>query len=86
MNAVLKPQHIETIFDYQLSKQEAFMLAPLMSYDEYLAEATQEDINLGLASLFGMRGERELAKKYRDKLNPEFVKTHITWDVTNLNA
>ncbi len=62
MNAVLKPQHIETIFDYDLTDKERFMLAPLMSYDEYLTDATQEDINLGLTSLFGVRGEHELQK------------------------
>jgi hypothetical protein len=86
MNAVLKPQHIETIFDYQLNEQELLMLACGMSYQEYIESATQHDINNGLASLFGIRGNRELSKKYMDKLDRNFVQTHITWDSTNLTA
>ena len=47
MNTALKPKHIETIFDYGLTDDEQFMLAPLMSYDEYLVNATEHDINMG---------------------------------------
>ena len=80
MNAVLKPQHIETIFDYDLTEEEKALLIAGMSEQEYLQASSPQRFYMGLAALFGMRGDKEKKQQYINKLDPEFVRTEINWD------
>jgi len=80
MNAVVKESHVETIFDYELTDTEKTLLTFGMSYTEYLGTASYEGIYLGLAALFGMRGDKVQQQKYIKKLDEDFIKTNIKWD------
>ena len=81
MNAVVKPTETETIFDYNLSETEHTLLAHGVSKNEYLAQSSQQRITMALAALFGMRGNKEKQQLYIDKLDSDFVKTEINWDL-----
>jgi hypothetical protein len=80
MNAVVKPESVETIFDYELSAEEREVLTFGLSESEYLRTASQEGLNMGLAALFGMRGDNEKSKVYLNKLDQDFVKLNVYWD------
>lgn len=80
MNAILKPEP-ETIFDYGLSDEERQIVAYGLSKDDYLQHSSEDGINMGLASLFAMRGDKQKSALYLERINPDFVKTHINWDL-----
>ena len=79
MSAILK-NHIETIFDYDLTDEERELLAYDLSKFDYDKLSSIDSKIMGLAALFGMRGDKEKSKLYLDKLNRDFVKTNIKWD------
>ncbi len=80
MSAVIKEKHIETIFDYDLTDEEKNILVFNQSIDEYLATHDQDAINLSLMFLFSMRGDKQRSEIYKNKLDADFVKTHLNWD------
>lgn len=79
MTAILN-NHIETIFDYDLTDEERELLTYGLSEFDYNNLSSIDSKFIALASLFGMRGDKERSKLYLDKLNHDFVKTNIKWD------
>jgi hypothetical protein len=80
MNAVIKENRVETIFDYVLRQDEHEFIALGMSADDYMTNVSEHDIYFDLAALFDMRGDKQHSSFYKSKLNPEFVKTTLNWD------
>ncbi len=80
MSAVVKENHVETIFDYELTDEESELLTYGLSKDKYIEYASDESIYMGLAALFAMRGDKKKADYYKSLLNKDFVRTHIRWD------
>jgi len=72
--------HIETIFDYDLTDDERELLTYGLSESDYDKVSSIESKIIALAALFGMRGDKEKSKLYLGKLNDDFVKTNIKWD------
>lgn len=58
---------MKTVFDYNITPEESKRIG-MLDKDFYLANAVEEDINLDLAYLFWIRGEKEKAAEYADKL------------------
>ena len=79
MSAILK-NHIETIFDYDLTDEEKTMLVFDQSETEYILTHNEESINKALMFLFSMRNNSERAGFYQAKLNKDWVKLNIKWD------
>jgi hypothetical protein len=80
MSAVIKEKHIETIFDYDLTDEEREVLTFGLSEKDYLEISSSDNIYLGLASLFDMRGDYKKGAFYLNKVNQDFVKTNIKYD------
>ena len=80
MNAVLKPRHIETIFDYDLTDDEFTVLAGGQSKDEYISTTDQETKNKGLMFLFAMRNDDKSADIYMNRLDTDYVQKNVKWD------
>ena len=72
---------IETIFDYDLSERESKLLTAGLSKSKYLSVMSPDGIIFGLASLFDSRGDKEKRDYYLSKLDADFVKTHVNWDL-----
>ena len=72
--------HIETIFDYDLTYDERELLTYGLSESDYDKFSSVDSKVIALAALFGMRGDKEKSKLYLGKLNDDFVKTNIKWD------
>ncbi len=83
MNAVLKPQHIETIFDYNLTDDEYTVLASGLSKDEYINTTSQETKNKGLMFLFSMRNDESTADIYMNRLDADYVQKNFKWDLVH---
>ena len=79
MPAILN-NHIETIFDYDLTDEERELLTYGLSEFDYDKVSSIDSKVMALASLLGMRGDKEKSKLYLNKLNHDFVKTNIKWD------
>lgn len=79
MSAILK-NHIETIFDYDLTDDEKSMLVFDQSEQEYISTHNEESINKALMFLFSMRNNSKKASFYQSKLNKDWVKLNIKWD------
>lgn len=58
---------METVFDYNISPEECQHIG-MLDKEFYLANCTEDDANMDLASLFNLRNEREKAREYADKL------------------
>lgn len=80
MNAVLKPEKPETIFDYAPTKEERDLLTLGLSETEYIAIVSPHGVNMGLVHLFAMRNNQAMIDKYLAKLDKDFVKTNLKWD------
>ena len=80
MSAILK-NHIETIFDYDLTDTELDLLSGGMSKEEYMSIINQEGINHDLMSLFAIRGDTKKADFSMNLLDKDYVKLNIKWDL-----
>ncbi len=58
---------METVFDYNITPQECEYIG-MLDKDFYLQNCTEDDANLNLAELFYLRGQKEKAKEYANKL------------------
>ena len=79
MSAILN-NHIETIFDHDLTDAELDLLSGGMSKEEYMSIINQEGINHDLMSLFAIRGDTKKADFYMNLLEKDYVKLNIKWD------
>ena len=81
MNAILKPQHIETIFDYGVTDQELEILlfGDTETYHEYIEFLEQDGAYADLSKLFRLRGDTKTANEYIGKIsNSELKKQYMT--------
>ena len=85
MSAILK-NHIETIFDYDLTDTELDLLSGGMSKEEYMSIINQEGINHDLMSLFTIRGDTKKADFYMNLLDKDYVRLNIKWDLFHPSA
>lgn len=70
MNTVLKPQHIETIFDHDITDDEFEGLFDFLeSQSDYEFELSQVDAYVDLHHLYELRNDEKMAKFYLNKLD-----------------
>jgi hypothetical protein len=75
MNAVLKPQHIETIFDHDITDDEFEELFDFLeSQSDYEFALSQTDAFVHLHRLYELRGNEKLAKFYLNQLDEKTKK------------
>lgn len=58
----------KTVFDYDITDEEWNNIGGCMDKSFYLKYATQDDFNQDIATLFWLRGEKEKAKKFAERL------------------
>ncbi len=76
MNAILEPQHIETIFDYDVSETELNILfGDIETYQEYIEFLSQDGAYADLSKLFRLRGDEKTANKYISMISNKELKT-----------
>jgi hypothetical protein len=79
MNAVLKPQHIETIFDYDVTESElkTILFGDVETFDEYVEFLEQDGAYADLSKLFRLRGDTNLAIKFIGMISSSELKTQF---------
>lgn len=75
MNAVLKPQSIETIFDHDITDDEFEELFDFLeSQSDYEFQLSQSDAYVDLHHLYELRDNGKMAKFYLNKLDEKTKK------------
>jgi hypothetical protein len=75
MNTVLKPQHIETIFDHNITDDEFEELFDFLeSQPDYEFQLGQSDAYVDLHHLYELRGNEKMAGFYLNKLDEKTKK------------
>lgn len=75
MNAVVKAQHIETIFDHNITNDEFEELFDFLeSQSDYEFQLNQSDAYVDLHHLYELRDNEKMAKFYLNKLDEKTKK------------
>lgn len=66
-------EQLETIFDYNLSPDERYILTLDMTKEEYQRVSNDCERIMGLACLFALRGDKNKSDYYANLLNNEQI-------------
>lgn len=79
MSAVLKPQHIETIFDYAVTELElkTLLFGDVETVSEYSEFIDSDSAYADISRLFRLRGDNDSADKFINKISDNELKTQF---------
>lgn len=79
MNAVLKPQHIETIFDYDVTESElkTLLFGDVENLDEYSEFIDSDSALADISRLFRLRGDNKSADNFIDRISDSQLRTQF---------